>query len=287
MTESADFLSHNQHSTYRAYYNNDHKVAHDTKFDSDSYLIGIDNHASASMTNSESDFIEEPILVDLKIKGIKGHLTTSKVGTVRWMIQDDSGRNHRFDIPGTYLVPELPIRLLSPQHVAKEMMKKTTIPDNMQCITFADRVTLSWHHGKYSRTIPLSQSNVPILRSGPGFKNYTVQCTPDKWSCQALKAYSANYENLVDAQDELPEVTPSPISDELEDEPTTLVTAEEKLMVWHITLAHMPFKILQEMAKVGHLPKSLAHCIPPKCQACLYGKATKVPWRVKGEHKQI
>ena len=115
------------------------------------------------MTNSENDFIDTPTVVDLKIKGIKGHLTTSKIGTVRWIIQDDNGRNHRFDIPGTYLVPELPIRLLSPQHVAKEMMKTSTMPDNMQCITFADRVLLSWDHGKYSCTILLNKSNVPIM----------------------------------------------------------------------------------------------------------------------------
>jgi hypothetical protein len=203
-------------------------------------------------------------LVDLKIKGIKGHLTTSKVGTVKWMIEDDSGRNHHFDIPGTYLVPELPIHLLSPQHVAKEMMKKTTIPDNMQCITFADRVTVSWHHGKILPYDPFKPKQRTYSALQTRFKNYTLQCTPDKWSCQALKAYSANFKNVVDSQDELPEVTPSPISDELEDEPTTLVTAEETLMVWHIKLVHMPFKILQDMAKAGHLPKSLAHCIPPK-----------------------
>jgi hypothetical protein len=29
------------------------------------------------------------------------------IGTVRWIIQDDNGRPHKFDIPGTYLVPEL------------------------------------------------------------------------------------------------------------------------------------------------------------------------------------
>jgi hypothetical protein len=49
----------------------------------DSYLIGIDNHASATMTNSEDDFIITPPPVDLKIKGIKGYLKTTKIGTVR------------------------------------------------------------------------------------------------------------------------------------------------------------------------------------------------------------
>jgi hypothetical protein len=52
--------------------------------------------------------------MNVKIKGIKGYLITAKLGTMRWRIQDDEGKSHRFDIPGTYFVPDLLIRLLSP-----------------------------------------------------------------------------------------------------------------------------------------------------------------------------
>jgi hypothetical protein len=85
-------------------------------YNTKSYLIGIDNHASSSMTNCESDFMDTLKLANVPIKGIKGHLLTSKIRTIRWIIQDDKGRPHRFDIPGIYPVPELLIRLLSPQH---------------------------------------------------------------------------------------------------------------------------------------------------------------------------
>jgi hypothetical protein len=51
------------------------------------------------MTNSEKDFIDIPTKINVPIKGIEGHLFTSKVGTVRWIIQDDKGRPHRFDVP--------------------------------------------------------------------------------------------------------------------------------------------------------------------------------------------
>jgi hypothetical protein len=64
-------------------------------YDTKSYLIGIDNHASAP-----------------------------KIGAVRRVIQDDKGRSDRFSIPGTYLVSELPIRRFSPQHAAREIYKK-------------------------------------------------------------------------------------------------------------------------------------------------------------------
>ena len=81
---------------------------------------------------------------------------------------------------------------------------------------------------------------------------------------------------------------PSPINEEVEEEVTTsLSKPEEILMAWHLKLAHIPFKTLQNMAKMGHLPKNLTHCAPPKCQACMFGKATKVPWRVKGQTKHI
>jgi hypothetical protein len=55
----------------------------DQNYDTKSYLIGIDNHASASMTNCESDFIDTPKLTTLPNKEIKGYLSTSKIGTVR------------------------------------------------------------------------------------------------------------------------------------------------------------------------------------------------------------
>jgi hypothetical protein len=55
-------------------------------YDTKSYLIGIDKHASPSMTNCESEFIDTPKLANVPIKGINGHLSTSKIGTVRWII---------------------------------------------------------------------------------------------------------------------------------------------------------------------------------------------------------
>jgi hypothetical protein len=56
-------------------------------------------------------------------------------------------------------------------------------------------------------------------------------------------------------------------------------TAE--LLAWHYRLSHTPFSKLQEMAKQGIIPKRLAYCSVPKCPACLYGKATRRPWRTK------
>jgi hypothetical protein len=130
----------------RSYKSNIETNETDHRYDTDSFLIGIDNHASASMTNNETDFVGPIETINLKIKGIKGYLKTTKIGTSRWAIHDDQGRHHRFDIPGTYLVPDLPIRHLSPQHLGREMSKVDKEPYGTACHTYSDSVLLTWHH---------------------------------------------------------------------------------------------------------------------------------------------
>lgn len=54
-----------QESSKRIYTN-------DRMYDSDSYNIGIDDHASYCLTNSLKDFIDTPISVKVRVKVIKG-----------------------------------------------------------------------------------------------------------------------------------------------------------------------------------------------------------------------
>ena len=73
---------------------------------------------------------------------------------------------------------------------------------------------------------------------------------------------------------------------EQEEEPTKLNPSDE-LLRWHYKLGHAPFKLLQQMATEGDLPKRLATVIPPFCTACKYGKQTKRPWHTKGPQGHI
>jgi hypothetical protein len=53
-------------------------------------------------------------------------------------------------------------------------------------------------------------------------------------------------------------------------------------MLWfHHKFGHISFARLQEMAKVGIIPKRLAKCPIPTCSACLYAKAIRGKWRGK------
>jgi Reverse transcriptase (RNA-dependent DNA polymerase) len=76
-----------------------------------------------------------------------------------------------------------------------------------------------------------------------------------------------------------------PTVEEAEDNESKLDNPTHELLLYHYRLAHEPFKNLQHMAQQGILPKRLANCRVPQCAACHYGKASKVPWRVKGDPK--
>jgi len=55
-----------------------------------------------------------------------------------------------------------------------------------------------------------------------------------------------------------------------------------KMLRKHHRMAHLPFSRMQAMARAGLLPHVFATCHEPLCTACLYGKATRRPWRTKG-----
>jgi hypothetical protein len=240
--------------------------------DTKSYLIGIDNHASASMTNCKLDFIGTPKLANVPVNGIKEHLLTSKIGYVRWVIQDHKGKPHLFDIPGNYLVPELPIRLFSPQHAAREIYKKDNKPDSMVCTTFADGVSLTWCSGKYKRTVPLRRNNMQIVRVNLGYNNSLNSMATNPWSAQAIKAYKAFIPTEYKLGNRHPHIsTPSATDDNMEDQPRlNSCDPEEELLLWHQRLAHMPFKNLQHMLKIKHSPKRLSRIQQPKLHACMH-----------------
>jgi hypothetical protein len=55
----------------------------------------------------------------------------------------------------------------------------------------------------------------------------------------------------------------------------------QEFLKWHHKLGHLAPKKMQLMADQGVLPKKFAKCQVPLCTACLFGKATRRPWRTK------
>jgi hypothetical protein len=75
--------------------------------------------------------------------------------------------------------------------------------------------------------------------------------------------------------------------EDLEEEQTVQFTSkEQEYMHWHVKLGHASQSRMRQLSSNGYLPKYLAKIQPPICSACLHGKATKVPWKTKGDTKQ-
>jgi GAG-pre-integrase domain len=241
-------------NTFRTFQANHSTPTPGLQYGTDSFLLVIDNHASASMTNTEDDFNGPTKTVDIKIKGIKGYLSTAKVGTVRWTLQDDQGRNHQFKISNE--------------------------PDGTACHIYSNRLVLTWNHGKYCQTITLDKANVPIIRTSSSYNNYKNYISTLKEPPQPL-AHTANFP-MVDTSDmPLMDVT-VPLESSYNNEVPHNVSPSNLLMLWHVRLGHIPFQQIQQMTANGNLPGELRKLSTPRCISCMFGKATKIPWRVKG-----
>jgi hypothetical protein len=86
------------------------------RFDTDSFLIGVDSFASVTMAMRPEQF--EDLILDAgqSVQGIEGGLTIKGHGTFIFNIEDDEGTVHQIKIADSIYVPELKFCLLSPQH---------------------------------------------------------------------------------------------------------------------------------------------------------------------------
>ena len=94
---------------------------HSGHFNSNYFLIGVDNHATTSISNDKSHFISLISPVTLGIKDCGGSLVRAKgQDTVKWNIKDDEGRVHMFTLQNALYVPESSLCILCLQHWAKQ-----------------------------------------------------------------------------------------------------------------------------------------------------------------------
>jgi hypothetical protein len=88
----------------------------ETRFDTDSELVGINNRCSVCTSHEPSDFDGPLEKSNRVVKGFGGsHTTNINVGTLKWSWEDNQGVVTTFRIPNLYYVPEGKVRLLSPQ----------------------------------------------------------------------------------------------------------------------------------------------------------------------------
>jgi hypothetical protein len=84
-------------------------------FDTDTTEVGIDNRATACMSNNIADFVGPLVATNRVVKGFAGHHTSNvQRGTIEWRWEDDDGKVITHRIPNSFYVPDGKVRLLSP-----------------------------------------------------------------------------------------------------------------------------------------------------------------------------
>lgn len=73
----------------------------------------------------------------------------------------------------------------------------------------------------------------------------------------------------------------TPIPDPKEETYINIKRPEDAKLLWHQKLGHVSKERIDRLSNLGYLPAFLAKCPHPICQACIYGKMTRRPWRTK------
>jgi hypothetical protein len=120
------------------------------RFDTDSFLIGINTFASITMGTWPEHF-DNLILTkkDGIVEGIEGGLTIKGKGTFKFNIEDDHGKVHHIKIPISVYVPVLKYCLLSPQHWVQEAKDKFSLLRGARMENDDEAIILLWEQGKY------------------------------------------------------------------------------------------------------------------------------------------
>ena len=85
------------------------------------------------------------------------------------------GRKHTFLIPGSYLAPGAPGRLLSPQHWSKVTGSNTWDTKGTWQATYDDKVVLHWNENTSQQSVLLDPfTNVATIRLAPGNKAFRI-----------------------------------------------------------------------------------------------------------------
>ena len=148
-------------------------------FDSDSQIIGVDNHASRCMSNKLLDFITElKPAKNNKVRGAGGNIQIKGIGTLRWRIQDDEGKHHEIYIKNALYIPDLPISLLSPQHWSQQANDNAPQKNGTWCATYDTHCVIHWDQQRYTKTVQHDKrTNTPRMYTLPRSTRYRKQVT--------------------------------------------------------------------------------------------------------------
>ena len=157
-------------------------------FDTDSFAVAFDTQVQRSMSNEKNAFKPGSLVPvsNVYAAGVGGNIPATHKGILQINIEEDKGKDDSIKDKEGYLVPDLPITLISPQEWAAQCVEKYCKEDDPHMFTTGDYSCLSWNGGQSILTIPHDpETNLPIWRSAPGYKKAA------SYRCHHVKAYSA------------------------------------------------------------------------------------------------
>jgi hypothetical protein len=98
------------------------------RFDTDSFVIGMDTFASITLRNHPNQFEDLKEHDNMEVEGIQGGLGIKGTGTFKFHIKDDEGGVHLITIPNSKYIPDLKVCLLLPHHWAQEAKDHYPVP---------------------------------------------------------------------------------------------------------------------------------------------------------------
>ena len=123
-----------------------HQANHTTsvRFDSDSYLMGVDGHAPYCMANCKDQCVGDLKFVngDHQVDGIGSGIAIKGIGTFKFKLEDDNGQVHTIRIPHSLYVPSLKRVLLAPHHWVQEAQDNVPTPRGTWMATYDNCIIL-------------------------------------------------------------------------------------------------------------------------------------------------
>jgi hypothetical protein len=209
--------------------------------------VVIDSGASACSSFDENDFIPGSLspIENQHMDGIAANLQIKAQGILRYEVITDDGSTATIECWG-YLIPDLPIRLLSPQ----VHLRDTDGPSSLY--EYGMRREVSVLHLQDGRTVTVPYNNVNML--------------PLLYVSTNMSKSEASYTTYESAS-------------LLDEKNQNLSYSQKVILAWHQKLNHIGFGHVKWLASKGYLGNKtklafnkLEQFELPKCATCQFGK---------------
>ena len=180
-------------------------------YSSDSFEVIADTGASCSVSFDKRDFVDGEIkpLEGLSMTGIASSLEVKGVGTIEWVVYDDSGQAQTIRMRG-YYIPEMKARLFSPQQYLEEQEPAG------EFVVRAKEARFRWKGSACVTMAYQAPSMLPVMRA---FHQTSLDDSKNKLLSYVLQESNEN------------------------------LTATQKLLLqWHYRLGHLSFDWIKWLA---------------------------------------